>query len=71
MTRFISKNTIEERIDRVLREKRELFAAILGEGDNSNVSLSLSASEIFGLFDLKARHKDGPRSIGPAKPEAA
>lgn len=71
VTRFISKNTIEERIDRVLREKRELFAAILGDGDNSNVSLSLSASEIFGLFDLKARHKDGSRSIGPAKPEAA
>ncbi len=71
VTRFISKNTIEERIDRVLREKRELFAAVLGDGDNSNVSLSLNASEIFGLFDLKARHKDGSRSIGPAHPEAA
>ncbi|MFO0977642.1 MAG: DEAD/DEAH box helicase [Planctomycetaceae bacterium] len=65
VTRFISKNTIEERIDRVLREKRELFEAILGEGDNSNRTLSLNASEIFGLFDLKARHKDGARSIGP------
>jgi len=65
VTRFISKNTIEERIDRVLREKRELFQAVLGEGDNENVTLSLNASEIFGLFDLKARHKDGARSIGP------
>jgi SNF2 family DNA or RNA helicase len=65
VTRFISKNTIEERIDRVLREKRELFATILGEGDNTNRSLSLNASEIFGLFDLKARHKDGAKSIGP------
>ncbi len=65
VTRFISKNTIEERIDRVLREKRELFEAVLGEGDNSNRTLSLNASEIFGLFDLKARHKDGSRSIGP------
>lgn len=71
VTRFISKNTIEERIDRVLREKRELFAAILGDGDNSNVSLSMNASEIFGLFDLKARHMDGARSIGPVRPEAA
>ncbi|MFN8706022.1 MAG: DEAD/DEAH box helicase [Planctomyces sp.] len=71
VTRFISRNTIEERIDRVLREKRELFASVLGDGDNNNVSLSLNASEIFGLFDLKARHKDGSRSIGPAKPEAA
>ncbi len=71
VTRFICKDTIEERIDRVLREKRELFAAILGEGDNLNRSLSLSASEIFGLFDLKARHGKGIRSIGPKPPEAA
>jgi SNF2 family DNA or RNA helicase len=71
VTRFISKHTIEERIDRVLREKRELFDAVLGEGDNSNVSLSMNASEIFGLFDLKARHADGPRSIGPKHPNAA
>ena len=44
----------------------------MGDGDNSNVSLSLDASEIFGLFDLKARtNKGDARSIGPAKPEAA
>ena len=71
VTRFICLNTIEERIDRVLREKRELFEAVLGEGDNSNVSLSLNASEIFGLFDLKARTDKGDKSIGPAKPDAA
>ncbi|MDZ4688998.1 MAG: DEAD/DEAH box helicase [Planctomycetaceae bacterium] len=71
VTRFICKDTIEERIDRVLREKRELFAAILGEGDATNRSLSMNASEIFGLFDLRARHGKGTRSIGPATPEAA
>jgi len=65
VTRFISKNTIEERIDRVLREKRELSEAILGEGDNNNVSLGMNATEIFGLFDLRARHKGGSKSIGP------
>jgi len=65
VTRFISKDTIEERIDRVLTEKRELFAAILGEGDDTNVSLSMNAAEIFGLFDLKARHGKGVRSISP------
>jgi len=71
VTRFICAGTIEERIDRVLREKRELFEAILGDGDNDNVSLSLNADEIFGLFDLKAHSKDGARSIGPANPKAA
>ena len=65
VTKFISKDTIEERIDLVLRQKRELFAAILGDGDDANVSLSLNASEIFGLFDLKARTGKGTKKISP------
>ncbi len=71
VTRFICKDTIEERIDKVLREKRQLFAEILGEGDTTSRSRSLTASEIFGLFDLKARHGKGTRSIQPKQPEAA
>lgn len=72
VTRFICKDTIEERIDRVLREKREMAEAVLGEGDNDNVSLGMNASEIFGLFDLKKRTPKGiSESIGPARPEAA
>ncbi len=72
VTRFICKDTIEERIDRVLREKRELAEAILGEGDNDNISLGMNASEIFGLFDLKKRTPKGAaQSIGPVRPEAA
>ena len=65
VTKFISKDTIEERIDLVLRQKRELFEAILGDGDGTNVSLSLNAAEIFGLFDLKARAGEGTKAIGP------
>jgi SNF2 family DNA or RNA helicase len=70
VTKFISKDTIEERINRVLDEKRQLFAAVLGEGNATNVSLSLNASEIFGLFNLKARHGKGTREIKPAAPAA-
>ena len=70
VTRFICKDTIEERIDRVLREKRELFATVLGDGNPTNRSLSLNAQEIFGLFDLKARFGKGTRSIGPQAPAA-
>ncbi|MCA9118058.1 MAG: SWF/SNF helicase family protein, partial [Planctomycetaceae bacterium] len=69
VTRFISKDTIEERIDLVLRQKRELFERILGSGDSEGGSLSLNASEIFGLFDLKARAGGGTKSIGPKTPE--
>jgi SNF2 family DNA or RNA helicase len=77
VTRFISKDTIEERIDTVLRQKRELFASIMGDGRLPNLSLSLSASEIFGLFDLKARDGAGlvkvqpePGPQGPAPPQS-
>jgi len=69
VTRFISKDTIEERIDLVLRQKRELFASVLGEGNNTNVSLSLNASEIFGLFDLKARAGQETRRVAPPTPD--
>ncbi|WP_310820802.1 DEAD/DEAH box helicase [Stratiformator vulcanicus] len=66
VTKFICKDTVEERIDRVLQEKRDLFAAILGDGDNERESLSLSAGEIFGLFDMQAPTKGGgTRKIGP------
>ncbi len=70
VTRFISKDTIEERIDKVLTEKRELFRAVLGEGNNTNASLSMSAVDIFGLFDLKARHGKGTKKIAPKPPDA-
>ena len=65
VTKFICKDTVEERIDRVLAQKRELFAAILGDGTQSNNSLSLNATEIFGLFDLKTRTGKGTKEIGP------
>lgn len=68
VTKFISKDTIEERIDRVLQEKRDLFATVLGEGEKTNYSLSLNASEIFGLFNLKARHGKGIKEISPPAP---
>ncbi len=65
VTRFICQNTIEERIDLVLQQKREIFEKVLGEGDTSTESLSLNAAEVFGLFDLKARAGQGTRKIGP------
>jgi SNF2 family DNA or RNA helicase len=76
VTRFICNDTIEERIDAILTQKRAIFESVLGAGDESNVSLSLNASEIFGLFDLKARHGKGTKKIAPevsqdVKPDAA
>lgn len=70
VSKFICKDTIEERIDKVLQQKRELFQRVLGEGDNENHSLSLSAGEIFGLFDLKARQGGKAKPIGPKSPKS-
>jgi SNF2 family DNA or RNA helicase len=68
VSKFICKDTIEERIDKVLNEKRDMFHRVLGAGDNTNASLSLNAGEIFGLFNMKARTPKGSKSIRPASP---
>jgi SNF2 family DNA or RNA helicase len=52
VTRFLALGTIEERIDRILTEKRELFNAIF-DGAETPSRLSLSRNEIFGLFNLR------------------
>jgi SNF2 family DNA or RNA helicase len=52
VTRFLTLGTIEERIDRVLAEKRELFNAVFDE-EESPTRLGMSRDEIFNLFNLK------------------
>jgi SNF2 family DNA or RNA helicase len=57
VTRFLALGTIEERINQVLDEKRELFETILSNADTPK-KLGLSQREIFGLFKLHT--PDGP-----------
>lgn len=52
VTRFVSSGTIEERIDQILTQKRELFQTILADTDTP-AQMGLSQTEIFGLFDLR------------------
>lgn len=52
VTRFVTVNSIEERIDQVLTHKREIFDAVLSDA-GVPASAGLSQSDIFGLFDLK------------------
>ena len=54
VTRFLVSDTIEERINLVLEEKRELFETILSGTDCKQNKLGLSQKEIFGLFDLQS-----------------
>ena len=50
VTRFVTTQTIEERINEVLEQKRELFETMIGGA--TNVKRGLSKSEIFGLFNI-------------------
>jgi len=52
VTRMLTIETIEEQIDRILEEKRELFATIFS-GAKGPAKLGLTQQELFGLFNLK------------------
>jgi SNF2 family DNA or RNA helicase len=52
VTRFLAVDTIEQRIDQVLREKREIFDTIFSDIEPHS-NLGLTQQEIFGLFKLR------------------
>ncbi len=54
ITRFLMLNTIEERINRILEEKRALFETILSGSREQPKKLGLTQDEVFGLFKLKS-----------------
>ena len=51
VTRFLSVDTIEERIDEVLRKKRDLSDTILSEAGSPAAS-GLTVDDLFALFKL-------------------
>jgi SNF2 family DNA or RNA helicase len=51
VTRMLTLRTIEERINQILEEKRELFDTILG--DTASPQGGLSRDQVFGLFKLR------------------
>ncbi len=56
VTRFLTENTIEQRIGDILEAKRKVFNDLLSQADKP-ASIGLSEDEIFGLFDIGARRK--------------
>jgi SNF2 family DNA or RNA helicase len=52
--KYTCLNTIEERIDSLLKSKRRLFAEVVNDV-SLDVSKSLSEQELFGLFGLRAQ----------------
>ena len=64
VTRFLSADTIEERIDEVLRRKRDLSDMILSQAEAPAAS-GMTAEELFALFRL------APPARLAARPDAA
>ena len=52
VTRFLALGTIEERINQILEEKREIFDTIFSDTE-PHKHAGLTRQEIFGLFQLK------------------
>jgi SNF2 family DNA or RNA helicase len=52
VTRFLALGTIEERINQILEEKREIFDTIFSDTE-PHKHTGLTRQEIFGLFQLK------------------
>jgi hypothetical protein len=50
---MLTLNTIEQRIEQVLEEKRQLAARVFSETGEPD-SLGLTQQDIFGLFNLAA-----------------
>lgn len=53
VTRLICQGTIEERIERLLEQKKILFREVVDELADVNLERVLSEEELFGLFGLK------------------
>jgi SNF2 family DNA or RNA helicase len=49
---LITQGTVEERIQRILEEKRELFKEVVGEISDEGLTHLLNEKELFGLFGL-------------------
>jgi SNF2 family DNA or RNA helicase len=54
ITRFLTVDTIEQRINEVLQHKRELFATVFSDSIEAPSS-GLSRDEVFALFNLADR----------------
>jgi SNF2 family DNA or RNA helicase len=61
VTRFLTLDTIEERIDHILQEKRELFDTIFSGAEGPG-KLGLTHDELFGLFALSGRRSATSRA---------
>jgi len=56
VTRFLSQDTIEAKIAKILDDKRRVFRDLIANAEKPT-QMGLNEEEIFGLFDIAARRK--------------
>ena len=66
VTTLFAVGTIEERIHRILSQKRALFREVMDDLSDHSLAQSLSEDELFALFGLER----GARTVGPREPSA-
>jgi SNF2 family DNA or RNA helicase len=54
VTSLFTINTIEEKIQTLLKRKRELFDRVIDDLSDTNLSVTLGEDELFGLFNLQS-----------------
>ena len=62
VTRYLAADTIEERIDEVLRRKRDLSETILSQAEPADARGALTVEELFALFRLHPPRRDADRT---------
>ncbi|MFQ5813078.1 MAG: DEAD/DEAH box helicase [Anaerolineae bacterium] len=62
VTTLVAEDTVEERIQRLLEQKRYLFTRVIDDLSDFGLQKVLSEEELFGLFGLK------PRRLPPEQP---
>lgn len=65
ITRLICNNTIEERIEKLLEQKKMLFQEVVEELADVQLERIMSEEELFGLFNLTppVRSKEGKKEL--------
>lgn len=58
---LITQDTVEERIQRILEDKRALFKEVVGEISDEGLTRLLTEKELFGLFGLQRVKNHGTR----------
>jgi HJR/Mrr/RecB family endonuclease len=63
VTSLLTVDTIEERIQNLLKKKRQLFKEVIDDLSDDNLSKVLTEDELFGLFGLgKPKHISTPKT---------